>query len=465
VTDFRSPYAVTGRRDLAAVVANAPDRRFAALELVAADAESILALLGLDRAALGRRLIVAPDAGTLVADLAANRGRLAFLRAGDVSPAVAALAWGDRALFGFGRVPSLADWPLTITVPAAAAPSAAYDPAAAWTLFAAGDILLDRGVELAMRGSPRGAHFPFDGGTVDITGRCRDCSPFGWDLPYVRRTGQDGAMRARIGSADLAIANFENPAPDRFRLHRRGTVFSANPARIEGLVAAGLDWVSLANNHIGDAGRAGILQTMANLDEAGLRNSGAGRNARDARTPATFEVGGRTIALLAYDAIAGVYAAGRDSVGSARLTAAALKADVARAREDGADVVIVFPHWGVEYDATPSASQQRLARLAIDAGADMVIGNHAHWAAAMETYKGRPIWYALGNFVFDQTWSELTMEGITLELTFSGSRLVQARMQPHLILDRAQPNLLDPAGDGRVVLGQVFDASEGLLDW
>jgi len=111
------------------------------------------------------------------------------------------------------------------------------------------------------------------------------------------------------------------------------------------------------------------------------------------------------------------------------------------------------------------AGEHRLARLAIDAGADMVIGNHAHWAAAMETYRGRPIWYALGNFVFDQTWSELTMEGITLELTFSGSRLVQARMQPHLILDRAQPNLLDPADDGRVVLGQVFDASEGLLDW
>jgi len=465
VTDFRSPYAVTGRRDLAAIVANAPGRRFAALELVAADAEPILALLGLDRAALGRRMVVAPDAATLVADLAANRGRLAFLRAGDVTPAVAALAWGDRALFGFGRVPSLADWPLTITVRAATAQSGAYDPAAAWTLFAAGDILLDRGVELAMRGSPRGADFPFDGGTVDITGRCRDCSAFGWDLPYVRRTGHGGALRTRISSADLAIANFENPAPDRFRFHSQGTVFSANPARIEGLVDAGLDWVSLANNHIGDAGRAGILQTMANLDEAGLRHSGAGRNAREARTPATFDVGGQTIALLAYDAIAGVYAAGRDSVGSARLTAAALEADIARARAEGADVVIVFPHWGVEYDATPSRSQQRLARLAIDAGADMVIGNHAHWAAAMETYKGRPIWYALGNFVFDQTWSERTMEGITLELTFSGPRLVQARMQPHLILDRAQPNLLDPADDGRVVLGQVFDASEGLLDW
>ena len=131
----------------------------------------------------------------------------------------------------------------------------------------------------------------------------------------------------------------------------------------------------------------------------------------------------------------------------------------------GAEVVIVFPHWGTEYDPTPFKGQQTLARAAINAGADMVIGNHAHWAGALETYKGRPIWYALGNFVFDQTWSEPTMEGITLELTFNGPGLVQARMRPHIILDKAQPNFLDPRGDGRVVMGQIYDASKGLLDW
>jgi poly-gamma-glutamate capsule biosynthesis protein CapA/YwtB (metallophosphatase superfamily) len=127
--------------------------------------------------------------------------------------------------------------------------------------------------------------------------------------------------------------------------------------------------------------------------------------------------------------------------------------------------VIVYPHWGTEYDPTPFANQQKLAEMIIDAGADMVIGNHAHWAGAMEVYKGKPIWYALGNFVFDQTWSEPTMEGITLELTFRGATLVQARMRPHIILDKAQPNFLDPAGSGRVVMGQVYSASKGLLPW
>ena len=105
-----------------------------------------------------------------------------------------------------------------------------------------------------------------------------------------------------------------------------------------------------------------------------------------------------------------------------------------------------MPHWGVEYRAKPFAGQQKLARTAIDAGADMVIGNHAHWAGALEIHEDKPIWYALGNFVFDQTWSIPTMEGITLELTFNGTDLVQARMRPHLILGRAQPNFLDPLG-------------------
>jgi poly-gamma-glutamate synthesis protein (capsule biosynthesis protein) len=138
---------------------------------------------------------------------------------------------------------------------------------------------------------------------------------------------------------------------------------------------------------------------------------------------------------------------------------------VAAARAAGADLVIVYPHWGSEYDPTPFANQKALARMIIDGGADMVIGNHAHWAAAMEVYKGKPIWYALGNFVFDQTWSEPTMEGITLELTFRGTDLVQVHMRPHIILDKAQPNFLDPGGAGKFVMGQVFSASKGLLPW
>jgi poly-gamma-glutamate synthesis protein (capsule biosynthesis protein) len=230
-------------------------------------------------------------------------------------------------------------------------------------------------------------------------------------------------------------------------------------------VNAGLDYVSLANNHIRDAGAAGLLQTIDALDGWGIAHSGAGADLAAARAPAMLDAAGVKVAILGYDTIAGSYWATADRAGSAQLTAGIVAEDVAGARAAGADLVIVFPHWGTEYRATPFAAQQALAHACVDAGADLVIGNHAHWAGAVEVYNGRPIWYALGNFVFDQSWSEPTMEGVTLELTFDGPRLVQAVMRPHIILDKAQPNFLDPAGDGAVVLNQVFSASKNTLPW
>jgi poly-gamma-glutamate synthesis protein (capsule biosynthesis protein) len=261
------------------------------------------------------------------------------------------------------------------------------------------------------------------------------------------------------------MANFENPAPNRFRWHTSDTTFTADPTLIDGLVDAGLDYVSIANNHIGDAGDNGILQTINNLKKRGLKYSGAGKDATAARKAAILDANGTKVGILAYDAIAPGYHAAKGEPGSAKLTIKNVRADVKAARKAGADVVIVFPHWGTEYRYSPFANQQRLARRILDAGADMIIGNHAHYAAAVEIYKGKPIWYALGNFVFDQTWSEPTMEGITLELTFHGAELRQIRMRPHIILDKAQPNFLDPADDGRVVLGSIYDASRGLLPY
>ncbi len=463
VTQFRTTRTGT---DLDAVkaVLDGSSTRYDGLELVEGDADAILAALGLDGTeAAADRLIVAPDAATLTKDLAKHRKRLAFLRADEITPAVRALTWDGTALFGTKRVRDLADWPLTATVDAPPDGTVAFDPAATWTMVAGGDILLDRGVALTLKS--KGAGYAFDGGTVDITGRCKDCSAFGWDLPYTKRTGNKGAVRDLIEGADIAAANFENPAPDRPRFHASGTSFSADPRLIDGLADAGIDYVSLANNHIRDAGAAGLLQTVKNVTKRGIKVSGAGKDLKAARKPAMLEAAGTKVAILGYDAIAKGYHATANRAGSAGLSAKAVKADVAAARKAGADVVVVYPHWGTEYDPTPFSNQKKLAEMIIDAGADMVIGNHAHWAGAMEVYKGKPIWYALGNFVFDQTWSEPTMEGITLELTFNGGTLVQARMRPHLILDKAQPNFLDPAGDGKVVMGQVFDASKGLLPW
>ena len=463
VTNFRATPTSTTRKELDAVLAGT-STRYQAVELIADEADAILAALELKRPADASRLILATDEADLAADLTKNGKRLAFVRADAVGPEVRALAWGGASLFGVDRVRDLADWPLTARLPAPKAANA-FDPSTTWTLFAAGDIMLDRGVYETLAVKGKGADFPFDGGTADITGRCKDCSPMGWDTPYTKRTGNAGAFRNLIKGADIAAANFENPAPNKWTWHTSKTVFSANPKFIDGLANAGIDYVSLANNHIRDAGGAGILQTIANVEKRGIAVSGAGRNLAAARKPAILDAAGTKVAILGYDAIAGGSHATATRVGSAGLSAKAVKADVAAARKAGADVVIVYPHWGTEYDPTPFATQKTLARMIIDSGADMVIGNHAHWAGAMEVYKGKPIWYALGNFVFDQTWSEPTMEGITLELTFRGTILAQVRMRPHIILDKAQPNFLDPEGAGKVVMGQVFSASKGLLPW
>jgi hypothetical protein len=462
VTQFRATVVSTNLAEVRAVLAGTSGR-YEALELVASEADAILAELGLARPSVVSRLILASDASRLSADLAKARKRLAFLRADAVGPSVRALAWGRDALFGVNRATDLADWPLVVELPTGTTPES-FDPSTTWTLFAGGDIMLDRGVYKSLVVEHKGADFPFDGGTAEITSRyC--CSSFGWELPRTKRTGNTGAFRELIEAADIAIANFENPAPDRPRWHTRGTVFSADPALIDGLANAGFDYLSLANNHIRDAGGQGLLQTIANITKHGIEVSGAGKDLAAARKPSMLEAGGRTVAVLGYDAIAGYYHATADRIGSAPLTSSIVRADIKAARKAGADVVIVFPHWGTEYRAKPFAGQQKLARMIIDSGADMVIGNHAHWAAAMEVYEGKPIWYALGNFVFDQTWSEPTMEGITLELTFAGDELVQAQMRPHIILDRAQPNFLDPAGDGKIVMGQIYSASKGLLPW
>jgi hypothetical protein len=465
VTQFRTTATSATATTVAEVLAGT-SKRYDALELVESEADAILATLGVERPAVAARLVLAKDASTLTRDLAKHRKRLAFLRADAVTPAVRALSWGKTALFGTGRVRDLAKWPLAARLPAPAAGDD-FDPDGLWTLFAGGDIMLDRGVAQTLKVKGKGADFPFDGGTAEITGHCKDCSPLGWDEPYTRRTGGAGTMRRLVEKADLAIANFENPAPDRFRYHTSGTVFSADPKLIKGLANAGIDWVGLANNHIRDAGGAGILQTIENLDDYGIKSGGAGKDLAAARKPSILEAGGTKVAILAYDTIAKYYTAGEDRAGSARLTAKVVKADVKKARDAGAELVIVFPHWGTEYDKTPFVGQRKLAEAAIDAGADMVIGNHAHWAGAIQVYKGKPIWYALGNFIFDQTWSEPTMEGITLELTFRGPTLVQVRMRPHIILDKAQPNLLDVAGDGRVVMGQIWQGSDALdlLPW
>jgi Bacterial capsule synthesis protein PGA_cap len=101
------------------------------------------------------------------------------------------------------------------------------------------------------------------------------------------------------------------------------------------------------------------------------------------------------------------------------------------------------------------------AHAAVDAGADIFVGGHAHWPKGIEVYKGKPIFYGVGNFLFDQSWSEETSTGIFAELTLYEDEAVQFRPVPFIILDYAQPNFLVPNGGGDRALRKIFAASLG----
>ncbi len=461
VADFRTIATSIDQAGVAAILAGT-NKQFTTLELVSADADGILAALGLTQPSVASRLVLAPTAAALETDLDTQAARLGIVRATDVGPSVRALGWGNVSLFGVARVKSLADWPLQASLPETAS-ATAFDPSSIWTIVAGGDMMFDRGVYKVVKLEGKGVDFPFSGGTATITSRyC--CSSWDWVMPRTKTDDTTQDVRALTSGADLALANMEGPAPNNASYHATGMSFTFNQALLAGLTYAGIDWVALGNNHILNAGRQGVVQTVQALDKLGIAHSGAGANIAAARAPAMFTIDGVKVAVLSYDAISPGEAAGPNLPGTAELSAGTAPADIRAAKAAGAQVVVVYPHWGIEYTTGPTAAQTKWAHAMIDAGADIIIGNHPHWAGAMEVYKGKPIWYALGNFVFDQTWSEQTEEGLVLELTFSGSTLVQAWTHPTVILDGAQPNLLDPVS-GEAVMDRVYAASTKTLPW
>jgi poly-gamma-glutamate synthesis protein (capsule biosynthesis protein) len=302
---------------------------------------------------------------------------------------------------------------------------------------------------------------PWAGGTARIVGwRC--CGFGGSILPVGRRVGEDPSVRDLLSAADLAVVNLEGPAPDRFAFHPHGLVFSFDPTLLRGLARAGIDAVSLANNHVANAGGAGIVETVRHLDALGLGHAGAGATLAAARRPALLEAGGRRIALLAYDATRLDLAGGIARPGTVPLRMALARADIRAARAAGADVVIVMVHWGAEYTDAVSARQRHDAEGLVAAGADTVIGSHPHWAGPIETIAGRPVLYSLGDLVFELYHDRRTLESVLADMTFVGRRLVQLDLHPTLIVDGVQPNLLDPARDGARILADIRRASARL---
>ncbi len=272
----------------------------------------------------------------------------------------------------------------------------------------------------------------------------------------------------RLAAADLAFGNFEGTISRNAAPRAGGTSFVSRVGVLEGFRFAGLDFLSLANNHVGDFGTGTLVETRKLIRDAGIQTSGAGGNEAQAREPAILVRDGIRFAFVSFNAIVGPPVATADHPGAAWIHMAPWNpfrradldrvAETVRAARAKADVVIVYPHWGQEYVSEPNADQVRVAHALIDAGADMVIATHPHWVQGAEIYKGRLIAYSLGNFVFDQTWSKETQQGAALDLVFWGSRLVGASFIPVQIEDAHRPRYLDER-TGAEILNRIWGAS------
>jgi poly-gamma-glutamate synthesis protein (capsule biosynthesis protein) len=173
------------------------------------------------------------------------------------------------------------------------------------------------------------------------------------------------------------------------------------PVYVGILSGAGIDIVSIANNHIFDYGREGLFDTISYLDSAGVRHVGAGRDRREAHRPVLFHIRERTIAFLAYYGGGEAPQAGRKSPGVAHRSLGNVRLDLEALRAGTRiDFIVVSLHWGTEKAEVPDGDQRFFAHALIDAGVDAVIGHHPHVLQGIERYKSGVIAYSLGNLVF-----------------------------------------------------------------
>ncbi|MBA4110254.1 MAG: poly-gamma-glutamate biosynthesis protein [Leptothrix sp. (in: Bacteria)] len=205
-----------------------------------------------------------------------------------------------------------------------------------------------------------------------------------------------------LDSADVRVANLECVIARGGKAEDKPYTFRAHP-RVLKLLKRHVDAVSVANNHSGDFGRAAFAEMLGRLDGAKLPYFGGGHDLSQAHTPLLIERKGLRIALLGYDEFfPRSFEAGHKHPGVAWSEDEQVVLDIRRARSvHRADIVIPFMHWGEEHQPRANDRQRELARKMIDAGADAVVGTHPHVVQDAELYRGKPIVYSLGNFIFD----------------------------------------------------------------
>jgi poly-gamma-glutamate synthesis protein (capsule biosynthesis protein) len=279
-------------------------------------------------------------------------------------------------------------------------------------LLFVGDIMLDRNV-LNRTVVAKSDRYPFEK------------LPLGWFDTY-----------------DYAVANLEGPLTATRRPPEKSIDFQFDPARwIPVLKATGIDAFSQANNHALDQGAEGYADSVQRLKRAGFLVFGHQVQDGDIAF-ATTTIRGKTVGFLGYNVT--------DNV----LDKEAARAVFQRAKPE-VDWLLVFMHWGTEYHDAPDPSQVELAHWFIDEGADAVIGGHPHWVQGISSYKGKPIVYSLGNFVFDQDWSEETKQGMAIGLRLAPGHLEVTPIP--LQITASQPQVVEGPASRLEVLANISD--------
>jgi poly-gamma-glutamate synthesis protein (capsule biosynthesis protein) len=290
----------------------------------------------------------------------------------------------------------------------------------------------------------------------------------GGDVELARATGRRllrdpsydpfSTLRTLLARADVRFVNLEGPLSDQngeTMSPNNSLIFTGPPAGAEALARAAITVVSTANNHAWDYGRSGLLQTLANLDRAGIAHAGSGSTLEAAYAPTMVEARGLRVAFVAVTDVwnFGPLAAheARDYV--ARADPASVAQSIAAARERGADVVVVSHHGGDEYMDQPLARARALLHAYVDAGADLVVGHHPHVVQGVEWYAGKPILYSLGNVLMQMhslhPWTGFGFFArVTLAREKDRPRVARLEACPHRILGLAAiPLEDDPQAD------------------
>jgi poly-gamma-glutamate synthesis protein (capsule biosynthesis protein) len=270
-------------------------------------------------------------------------------------------------------------------------------------------------------------------------------------------------LKGTIEEHDVAFANLEAPISSRGSPFNdtKKPLFRISAEQARPLAHSGLDVMSVANNHMMDYRADALVDTLDALDSLGIARTGAGRTPQEADAPAVLEVRGTRVVILSYNRIVKPgMAVTSYGPGMSVYDLEDIVSDIEEHKKDGA-VVLVSVHWGEQYVETLQKKQVVGAHAMIDAGADAVLGHHPHCPQPVEVYRGKPIYYSFGNFVFGLNPPK-GRHNIAAVLRFDGDTLTGAEILPvHGMYFKTdyQPHFLE-GDEARQVVEHIAKISE-----